>query len=222
MEDIIASVKRFYDEAGVHFSRTRQKTYGGKSSNWKVTDQYLSRLLAEQCVLDIGCGNGKLVTGLPEGVEYVGTDFSETLLAEARKWHPERKFVYGDVTTLSHWEGLGEYDAIFAVAVLHHIPTREKQLFVLNQARKHLKKDGFLFLTVWNLWQERFLQYHLDGYAEIPYNKDWVRYCVTFDVQNLSNLLVETGWKVEELFYADRAGERADVMTGENLVVVAR
>ena len=59
-----------YDEIGTHFSRTRQKTYGNaSSSNWPITDVYLNKLQSGQSVLDIGCGNGKLVSGLSKGVK---------------------------------------------------------------------------------------------------------------------------------------------------------
>lgn len=221
VDDIIKQVKDFYDEAGVHFSRTRQKTYGSKSSNWRVTDKYLALLKPGQSILDIGCGNGKLLTGMPAGVAYTGTDFSQTLLDEARLLHPEAEFVYGDVTKPSHWEGLTTYDAIFAVALLHHVPTEKLQKYVLTETKKHLKKRGFLYLTVWNLWQERFLQYHLNGYAEVPYNKEWKRYCVTFDVQTLTNLLSDTGWNVKEIFYADAEGKQTDIKSGQNLVAIA-
>ena len=210
-----------YDEIGTHFSRTRQKTYGSNSSNWPVTDKYLAKLKSGQSVLDIGCGNGKLISGLPEGVEYVGTDFSQTLLDEARKLHPTHDLRYGNVVEESHWRDLGKYDAIFCVAVLHHIPERPQQLFVLREAKKHLAKNGFIYLTVWNLWQEKYLQYQVDDHFEVPYNKEWKRYCVAFDVQTLTDLMTEAGLDVQEMFYADREGKEADIMTGQNLVCVA-
>lgn len=221
-----------YDEIGSHFSRTREKTYGnGDSSNWPVTDKYLKKLKSGQCVLDIGCGNGKLVSGLPKGVEYVGTDFSKTLLSEAKKLYPKHHFRYGNVVESAHWAKLGQYDAIFCVAVLHHIPEKEQQIYVLTQAKKHLKKGGFLYLTVWNLWQERFLQNHLESlelkksdekWVEIPYNRDWKRFCVAFDIQTMSDLMRESGWDVTEMYYADREGNKADLLTGQNLVCLAK
>ena len=169
----------------------------------------------------MGCGNGKLITGLPKEVGYIGTDFSQTLLAEAAKLHPGHEFRTGDVTKKEHWEGLGEFDAIFCVAVLHHVPTAKLQKFVLTEAKKHLRPGGFIYLTVWNLWQERFLQYHLEDHVEVPYNREWKRYCVTFDVQSLTDLLRETGWDVQEIFYADATGNQADIQSGQNLVAVA-
>ena len=211
-----------YDEIGTHFSRTRQKTYGTSSSNWPVTDIYLKKLKAGQSILDIGCGNGKLISGLPKGVSYLGTDFSQTLLAEAKLLYPGYDFCFGNAIEPDHWEGLGMYEAIFCVAVLHHIPERAQQVYILTEAKKHLKKGGFLYLTVWNLWQEKFAQYQIDDHFEVPYNKKWIRYCVAFDVQTLTDILTEAGFNVEEMFYAGQDGGRADMINGQNLVVVAR
>ncbi len=187
MRDIIQSVQQMYDEIGTHFSRTRQKTYGTKSSNWRVTDKYLAKLQAGQSVLDIGCGNGKLVSGLPDGVEYVGTDFSRTLLSEAQSLYPGHDFRYGNAIDPEHWIKLSKFDAIFCVAVLHHIPDHDQQVYVLKEAKKHLKKGGFLYLTVWNLWQEKFAQYQIDDHFEIPYNKEWrslasLKYSIIFSL----------------------------------------
>ena len=102
---------------------------------------------------------------------------------------------------------------------------------MLKAAREHLKSDGFMYLTVWNLWQGKFLQNHLDSlelkkidekWVEVPYNKDWKRFCVAFDVQSLTDVLTEAGWEIQELYYADREGKRSDIMHGQNLVAVAR
>lgn len=221
-DDISKSVQNFYDEAGSHFSRTRQKTYGTSSANWRVTDRYLQKLEPGQSVLDIGCGNGKLVSGLPRGVKYLGTDFSQTLLSEAKKLYPDQEFRYGDVLADTDWANLDKYDAIFCVAVLHHIPKREQQVFVLRKAKSHLANGGFIYLTVWNLRQEKFAQYQVDDHFEVPYNKQWRRYCVPFDMQTLTDLMVEAGLEVQEIFYADREGNKSDIVTGENLVAVAK
>jgi 2-polyprenyl-3-methyl-5-hydroxy-6-metoxy-1,4-benzoquinol methylase len=232
MSDILDQVKAMYDEIGTHFSRTRQKTYGnGESSNWPVTDSYLKKLKKGQSVLDIGCGNGKLVSGLPKGVVYTGTDFSQTLLAEAKKLYPKHDFQYGNVVETKHWKALGTYDAVFCVAVLHHIPEKKQQLYVLKQAKKHLKKGGYLYLTVWNLWQEKFAEHHLHSatlkqtdpkWVEIPYDRKWRRFCVAFDIQSLTDLFTEAGLDIQELYYAERDGTKSDIMHGQNLVVVAK
>lgn len=182
----------------------------------------MTRLKPGESVLDLGCGNGKLVTGLADGISYLGTDFSTTLLNEARALHPKYEFRYGDVLSSFDWDQLDVYDAIFCVAVLHHIPTRAKQVGVLKQIKKHLRKDGFVYLTVWNLWQERFLQYHVDTHVEVPYNKKWKRYCVAYELPEMVKLFEEAELVIDDIFYADADGKKSDLQNGENLVVVAR
>ena len=156
---------------------------------------------------------------------------TKQLLEEAKRLYPHNDFVYGNVVEREHWSKLGEYDAIFCVAVLHHIPEKDQQIYVLKEAKNHLKKNGFIYLTVWNLWQEKFLQNHLDSaqlkkfdekWVEIPYNKEWKRFCVAYDIQTLTNLMSEAGFDVQDLFYADSLGNKSDLMHGQNLVVVAK
>ena len=66
------------------------------------------------------------------------------------------------------------------------------------------------------------LQYHVGDHVEVPYDKKWNRYCVAFDMQSLTNLVTEAGLDIHELFYADHAGNKADMLTGQNLVCVAK
>lgn len=229
--DILAGVKKMYDESGVYFSQTRRKSYLGGSNNWPVTQKYLDKLTPGMSVLDVGCGNGRLVSGLPDKIDYTGFDFSETLLAEARKRYPERDFFLRDAVYESSWRTLGKYDAIFCVAVIHHLPERKQQLFVLKKMREHCQDNGLLFLSVWNLWQERFAQAHLDSldlkkinprFVKVPFDKKWTRFCVQMDIPYLIELFEEARLKIDEIFYADRAGKKATIETGENLIVVAK
>jgi SAM-dependent methyltransferase len=219
-----------YDEIGVHFSRTRSKKYGSESLNWPIIDNFLSLIPPGSKVLDIGCGNGRLVSGLPSTISYFGFDFSRTLVSEAKKTYPKRKFVVGDATDHKFWRGLEMYDAIFSVAVLHHIPTREEQLAILKNAKRHANKKARFVLTTWNLWQVRHLTNHIHSlrlkkenfrWLEIPYNRDWKRFCVAIDKPYLVKLLTDAGWKVEDVFYVDREGKRSDMLRGHNLVAVA-
>jgi len=220
-----------YDESGVYFSKTRSKSYGKGNENWPVTQKYLDTLKKGMKVLDVGCGNGRLVSGLPKGGGYVGFDFSNTLLNEAKKKYPKQEFFLGDVVDSKTWNKLGKYDAIFCVAVIHHLPEREQQLYALKQMKKHAKKQALMFLSVWNLWQDRFLQAHLDSlnlkkhnerWTEVPFDKKWKRFVVQMDIPYLVELAKEAGWEVEEVYFADKYGERAHMQNGQNLVIVAR
>lgn len=233
MSDIVAKVQKFYDEAGEYFSKTRQKKYGGEDSNWAEVRPYLKRLRRGDSVLDLGCGNGRLVTGLPRGVTYVGLDFSRTLLDEAKRLHPDYRFLFGDIAKRASWKALGgrEWNAIFCVATLHHLPERKQQLMVLKEARNRLKKDGFLYLSVWNLWQARHLRNHLASlnmkvqnsrWLNVPFAGRWERFCFAFDKAYLAQLMDEAGLEIEDMYYADERGEKVDARRGRNLVAVGR
>lgn len=230
MSDIIKSVQQFYNEAGEYFSKTRQKRYGGDDATWPEMRPYLAELKKDDRVLDLGCGNGRLLTGIKAEVEYLGVDFSETLIEEARKLHPQEKFVLGDITSSETWKKInGKYDAIFCVATLHHLPERKQHLYVIRQAKKHLKRSGVLYISVWNLWNKRYWVYHLRSvgmklrnwrWLRVPFAGKWERFCFAYDKRYLSRLVKDAGLEIEELYYSDGKGGKSGIFGGRNLVAV--
>ena len=50
----------------------------------------------DMTLLDYGCGPGLLSTFVPEGVEYVGCDWSEGMIERARRDHPGVNFSVGE------------------------------------------------------------------------------------------------------------------------------
>lgn len=155
-EDIISSVKDTYNNIGKEFSATRQYI-------WPDLKPFLQNVKPGISVLDVGCGNGRLLLGLPKDIKYTGIDISKELLIEAEKAHPEHKFYETDITKDSIWKHLPQYDYIFCIAVIHHIPTENDHLFVLEQIKKHLKPGGKVLITAWNLWQpNKYRKYHFD------------------------------------------------------------
>lgn len=233
MSDIRDQVQQFYDEAGLYFSKTRQKTYGGVDATWAEIRPYLSRVHDGDRILDLGCGNGRLLTGIKANVEYVGVDFSKTLLDEALKLHPKRRFVRGDISKPSSWKklGRGKYDAIFCVATLHHVPEHKQQLYVLKQAKTYLKKGGFVFVSAWNLWQFRYAKHHLQHvgmklknvrWLSVPFARKWDRFCFAFDKAYMAKLMLDAGLEVEDVYYSDGEGGKTDAFQGKNIVGVGR
>lgn len=80
---------------------------------FREDERYMRFLVPEgQRVLDLGCGIGALLAALKPSVG-VGVDFSEAMLAQARKAHPEMTFHLGDVEALDRIKGLkGKFDTI--------------------------------------------------------------------------------------------------------------
>lgn len=121
-------------------------------------------------VLDVGCGNGRLLAFLrAEGWRgaYVGVDHSAGLLAEAGASAPAgARFVLADLLA-DDWgarataefreiEGVARAggspappDAIACLAVLHHIPGRENRVRLLAQCAQLLPAGSRLVLSTW-------------------------------------------------------------------------
>ena len=196
-ENIITSVKNIYDNIGKEFSSSRQYI-------WPDLKPYLKNVKSGSSVLDVGCGNGRLLLGLPEKTKYTGLDISKELLKEAERAHPEHKFYETDITKESLWKHLPQYDYIFCIAVFHHLPTKKDQLFVLNQIKRHLKPRGKILITAWNLWQPKYLKYHFDlktklqnpHFVYIPFQGK-PRFCFAMTTPYLKKLLKSVNLKLK-------------------------
>jgi SAM-dependent methyltransferase len=81
--------------------------------------RYLQFLIGQGVrVLELGCGTGDLLAGLKPSFG-VGVDFSEAMIAQARKAHPDLTFFTGDIEDASFVQGLpGPFDAILVVDTL--------------------------------------------------------------------------------------------------------
>lgn len=100
--------------------------------------------LKNKKILEIGCGDGALLKFLPITAEqYVGVDFSDSLLKKFKKTYTDYK-----VQNIGGTEYLDstkeKYDVIFSFGVLQYF--NEQQLKELSELqKKHLNKGGFAF-----------------------------------------------------------------------------
>lgn len=177
-------------------------------------------------VLDLGCGNGRLLKAFKQPIDYTGVDFSQTLLGEARRLHPGKKFIEADLLEEKLWQKLGQFDAVFCIAVLHHIESRAQQRRLLEQIHRHLRPGGFAYLTVWNLLQPRYLPDQLRSWRlklrhprwlYVSFMRRWDRFCFTFDPLYFRWLAREAGFKHINFVYKDKLGQPANVLNGVNL-----
>jgi len=127
---------------------------------WPDILPYLNRLNNGDVVLDIGCGNGRLLTGIDKKVKYVGVDNSRKLLSKAKSLHPNNVFVYGDITRKGVWKKLPQANAVFCVAVLHHFPFKKNHRMVMDKVFEKLKDGGFVYITMQNFFGKKFKHHH--------------------------------------------------------------
>ena len=200
-------------------------------------------------VLDAGCGNGRLVNWLRKNNfagKYLGVDNSEKLLEKARKNFPKEEFENVDLVDFNppspHSGGatadfrpakrgfrkLKNFNLVFCIAVLHHLPDQDSRLKVLQNLQASLKPGGKLFLTVWNLWQPRYWKFILQSYfkgsprnCQIPFAGKIKRFVHAFTASELINLLEKAGFSSVEVFPAKK-NKRAKILSARNLVAIAR
>jgi len=147
-EYLLKKTKEDYDLIAEEFSQTR-------GFLWEELKTFKDLVKDEEKVLDLGCGNGRLLELLQDKkIEYVGLDNSQKLIEIAKEKHPNFQFLVADAFSLPFLEN--SFDKVFSISVFHHIPSEEFRLKFLEEIKRILRPKGILILTVWNLWQKRY------------------------------------------------------------------
>lgn len=181
-------------------------------------------------VLDLGCGNGRFFEFcMNKNVDYLGIDPSEKLIEIAKTRYPQAKFQVGDAMQLPFPDN--SFDKVYSIAVFHHIPSSESRSMFLEEARRVLKPNGLLILTVWKFSQPKMrfllLKYTLQkllGLSKLdfgdvldPWGKTNVkRYYHWFSKKELAKPIEEVGLKVKKIGFAKSKNKKR-----QNIYLVA-
>lgn len=215
---LLEKTKEDYNLISDDFSRTRKKT-------WEELDFLAKNVAPNERVLDLGCGNGRLYELFKDKiVGYCGIDISEKLIDIAKSRYPGVRFRVGDALNLPFPDNL--FDNVFGVAVFHHIPSKEFRLRFLSEAKRVLKPQGKLFLTVWHLPRQKknllvFKNFLLKMLflSKLDLNDKFVswgdktqRYVHYFSCAELKKLVKESGLRMKEMRILKRAkGEQSNI-----------
>lgn len=214
---ITEKVKSDYNQIANSFSSSR-------FAKWDEFDFFLNYYSKNSDVLDLGCGNGRLLDFLKKiGFKsYVGVDQSVRLLKIAKKKFPTYMFVEQDFVALNL---NNKFDAVFMIASFHHLPPAE-QLNTLINLKKSMKIGSYLFMTNWNLHQPRYLYFLLRSLlfpiygirgVLVPWQNTLNRYYFSFTRKRLEKLLSNAGFSI---IYNDYYG--GSFFSAKNIVTVAR
>lgn len=148
---LLTLVKESYAQIADDFNDSRKKQI------WPELTKLAGAIdgsFRRQNVLDVGCGNGRLAALFQnQQIDYLGVDSCPELISLAKQNYGDR-FALGDILTLSRLPSFN-FDYVFCVAVLHHLPGRELRLEALKQLKSKIKPGGTIIITVWNLWQQK-------------------------------------------------------------------
>jgi ubiquinone/menaquinone biosynthesis C-methylase UbiE len=219
---IFNEVRENYDKIAEEFSFTRE-------FSWEEVKSLAECVHIGDKVLDLGCGNGRLVDAFRgKVIEYAGIDNSEKLVEIAKKKHPAQDFHFFDGLRIPFEDN--KFDAVFCIAVLHHVPGSQLRGEFLSEIRRVLKPGGKLILTVWYLWEKgrywslffKFTLKKLFGKSGLdffdiiePWFKVAKRYLHLFGKGELKRLIKHRGFKINNF------GILKNGPKNKNLLIVA-
>lgn len=192
-ERLLEKVKLDYDEIAEDFSTTRQHA-------WKEFELFKPYIQPDTSIADIGCGNGRLIREIAYDVQYTGVDVSQNLIEQAKLAFPHHTFLLGSLLDIPIPDD--SIDTTFAIASLHHIPSHELREKAVAELARITKPGGHVIITVWNLWQKKFIVPILKATLKkaihgpydindlfIPWQKKVYRYYHAFFMPELKRLL---------------------------------
>ncbi|MBF8280431.1 MAG: methyltransferase protein [Candidatus Magasanikbacteria bacterium] len=219
---IISATRALYDSIAARFSASRDQLWDDlKPLTLLVKDGDL--------ILDLGCGNGRLLELFQnKKIHYIGADFSPALIAIAKERNADEiknnraGFTVASATATPFDNR--QFNVVFSIAVLHHIPSASLREEALKEMHRILKPGGVLALTVWNLrTPEAIARYKIAsqlerppngwdvGDVEIPWKETKARrYVHAFKEDELKNIVGKNGFKILEMR-----------QTAGNIIVVA-
>jgi len=132
-----------------------------RSGEWLDFVWIKGLLAAGSKVLDLGCGNGRLLGFLTEyqDISYTGIDTNTFFIQEAGRRYADRgshaRFFTGSMqevgAVLSGEQG--NFDMICVVASFHHLASAGERMAALRQMYELLKPGGCVVMLNWNLWR---------------------------------------------------------------------
>lgn len=145
VDKLLDLVRNSYNEVAGEFSETRKKEL------WPKLKKLSEKIKENTSVLDLACGNGRLLEALRhKKINYLGIDSSLELIKIAKKSYPDFNFELADMLDFKTEH---KYDYIFCIAALQHIPSKELRLKVLINIKNSLNTHGELIISNWNLWE---------------------------------------------------------------------
>jgi ubiquinone/menaquinone biosynthesis C-methylase UbiE len=169
-----------------------------------------------EAVLDLGCGNGRLLPILQENndkLEYFGADISQGLIDIAKERYLSQNFICYDGINLPYENNT--FNVIVSIAVLHHLPKNFIDTWI-QESKRVAKKDATFIFTSWDLmntkkeeikkyyWQnflKNILHFKMPVFGEYVFGfvkEKQTRFVHAYTQKDLENIFIKNGFKILE------------------------
>ena len=192
------AVKDVYSKIASHFSDKRQ-------TQWDWITRFIENVNENRNnkpinVLDIGCGNGRNMTGFnPEICNVFGIDNCEEFVQICND--KRLNVVQSDMSKIPFKDNYFHY--FLSIASFHHLSTNERRVQTLTELNRVAEKGALMLISVWSLNQPANTPQSkkIKGYGDnlVQWNKDgkiYDRYYYIFKVDEITRLFNQTGWEI--------------------------
>lgn len=147
----ISETTKFYAKNAESFSQTRSNSWAG----WEKLLQYICKQTPIK-VLDLACGNMRFIKYLSEN----DIKLSEaTCIDNCPALIPDNLLAYANYLEKNIYDLIEDkplnnsFDVSVSFGLMHHIPTFELRLKLLNYLIDSTKKTGIIAISCWNFLQ---------------------------------------------------------------------
>ena len=143
--DLVKELKNSYEKIAEVFNKSREKPW---IELLRIVQKY-----AYKVVIDLGCGVGANTLYIIDNFRYsfyVGCDFAFNMVKKLKTVRNLGKIdvINCDIRYLPIREN--SCDLIISIATIHHIPSKNDRIKVIQECFKILKRRGKLLVTVWS------------------------------------------------------------------------
>ena len=129
-------VQDVYNSIAPHFSHTR-------AYMWPSIKQFISDLIPNSFIADIGCGNGKNMEDNRH--VFIGADFSHKLALICKD--KDNECILANNLLIPYKTEI--FDATISVAVIHHLVSKESRKRCIDELIRITIPNGLIFIQVW-------------------------------------------------------------------------
>ncbi|HBI34366.1 MAG TPA: hypothetical protein DEA43_01560 [Candidatus Moranbacteria bacterium] len=223
---ILQETELGYDLISKKFSETRKHF-------WRGLEFIKDYTHSGDNVLDYGCGNGRLLELLADkNINYQGVDVSQKLVDLAKSKYTGENIEFSKISSsqISLAFETGFFNTVYSIAVFHHFPSKKYREDVARELYEKTKDGGYIVVTVWFLWQKKYLKNILQNWInKIKGNSalDWNDCSISFT--DNSGARVErfhhafTKRELKKLFeLVGFKTEKCEVVDGRNILYIGK